>query len=371
MGALLVAVTAAGCLNVGPAVYPIGMCGTGGTNNLGVLRDAGFNLVLQGTARHELDTAWLYGLRVAGPAGLETGKPGNKEQVRQRIRESDGHPGLWAWFLADEPEMRGVSPAEVARANRLMKSLGARKPTLLVLFQGYAAQDYANLADVIGCDRYPIPWLPLANFSQHLKLARLALGRDKPLIAIIQAFDWKYYPEQLPEPPERLRPPTGAEIRCMTYCALAEGATGLMYYSYDDGPGRWRMVEHPETWRAVCDTVAEVRRRLPLFEGKHVWWNKNHRYADRERRFNAALLSSVSAVLVEVRPGNAVVPPGQYIVAVNTTDQEQGYSFTPPPGCGSGLPVFEEGRALVVDGGWVTDRFEPYGVHVYGPFRGL
>ena len=45
-------------------------------------------------------------------------------------------------------------------------------PTALVLFQGYEALDYGNISDILLIDRYPVPWLPLANFGQHVQMAR-------------------------------------------------------------------------------------------------------------------------------------------------------------------------------------------------------
>lgn len=351
--------------------YPLAISGTGSTSNLPVLRAAGFNLIVGGSSEQDLNAAARVGLGVITTVPVAWGKSIDTNQVQIKIRQSEGHPALQGWLLSDEPEMRGVSPDQVRELGRAVRALGARKPTYLVLYQGYEALDYAHCADVLCVDRYPIPWLPLANFGQHMKMARLALGRNKPLIAVVQAFDWAYYPTVMSEDPGRMRPPTREEIRCMVYCALVEGATGLMFYSYDDGPGRWRMAEHPETWRAVCDVVTEVRRRLPLFEGTHYWWDRNHRYGDPSRRFNAALLSSVSAARVRVTRGTAAVPAGEYIVAVNTTELDQEYSFALPAGRNSVVPVFEEGRVLAVDRGRVTDHFEQYGLHVYGPLGGL
>lgn len=155
----------------------------------------------------------------------------------------------------------------------------------------------------------------------------------------------------------------------MTYCALAQRVNGLMYYSYDDGPGRWRMQEHPETWEALCRVVKEVNTRLPLFQAEHVWWPKDQRWQDRDRRFNAALESSIDSVLLRVNEGNASVPQGYYIMAVNNTDQQHVYSFTPPFQVAGKVAVFDENRDLVAQNGWLLDTFAPYAVHVYGPLK--
>jgi hypothetical protein len=283
--------------------------------------------------------------------------------------------------LIDEPDLDLVSPDQVKQAQRFVKSLAPTKPTALVIYQGYEARDYANLTDLLMVDRYPIPWLPLANFGQHVQMARLALPPDKPLIAVLQAFDWSSCPELLPGE-TNLRPPTYEELRCMTYEALARGGNGLFYYAYDDG--RWKIREHPATWDALTQVVAEVNARRPLFQAKRIWWAKNHAFADRARRFNAALESSVTSCLLRVGTGNATIPAGDYVLAVNNTEWPQTYSFSVPrsrrgeraevreqksEGEMSEASVVGENRNVKVNQGWLADQFGPYAVHVYGPFR--
>ena len=308
--------------------FPIGIYAVPSTNDFRTIKDAGFNLVAGRADRAYLDAADGAGLGVLASPHTSAGPDFNAAGARQAVKDWDRHPALWAWYLVDEPDLNAVPPRQVIEAQRCLKTAGARKPTALVLFQGYEARHFANLADITMIDRYPIPWLPLANFGQHVTLARLAVARDKPLIAVIQAFDWSYVPELLPGE-QNLRPPTGAELRCMTYEALARGANGLFYYAFDDG--RWKMREHPETWAALQSVVREVNDRLPLFQATPVWWPKRHAFADRARRFNAALESSITSCLLRVRKGNATIPAGDYVLAVNNTDWTQTYSFNLPP----------------------------------------
>lgn len=349
-----------------PAFYPIGIYGVRDTNDLPVLRAAGFTVV-RGPARVSfLDAARAAGLRVLASPGTQAGPKFDAAQARQAVTSADRHPALWGWYLADEPDLARVDPALIARGHRWFKRQGAAKPTALALFQGYETLDYGRLTDWVLVDRYPIPWLPLANFGQHLRMARLGVGKDRPLFAIVQAFDWSYYPDLMPDKVS-MRPPTIQELRCMTYLALAERANGLFYYAYDDG--RWRMTDHPVTWAAVRSVVREVNERLPLFQARHVWWPQHTRYADRLRRFNAALLGSITTTRLAVRNGTPTVPAGQYVLAVNNTEHAQTWGFHPLAGDGEELPVLGESRTLRTEGGWVTDTFEPYAVRVYGPLN--
>jgi hypothetical protein len=217
---------------------------------------------------------------------------------------------------------------------------------------------------VMMIDRYPVPWLPLANFPQHVRLARLGVGRDKPLIAVIQAFSWAHYPELLAGKND-LRPPTFQELRCMTYSALAQRANGLFFYCYNDGS--WKMPEQPETWEALTRVVSEVRNRLPLFEAEHLWWHCVHEYPNESDGFNEALDSSVTPALVRVHKGNDTVPAGDYLVAVNTTARKLTYRVLLPRFVVSHIEAIGEQRQVPVTGGWIQDEFGPYDIHVYGP----
>lgn len=373
--------------------YPIGICGVPSVADFPVLRQAGFNVVMGTAERMYLDAAHAAGLKVWAGPGTTAGPHFDPVAARRMVAAFDRHPALWSWLLADEPELTWTSPAEVREAHQTLKRLGARKPTSLVLYKAHEALDYADIPDILLVDRYPVPWLPLANFGQHVTLGRLARGRERPLIPIIQAFDWSYWPDALPGE-TGLRPPNGQELRCMAYEALARGGNGLFFFAYE--AGRWRLRDHPETWAAVQAVVREVNARLPLFRAKRLWWPRQHGFGYRDRRFNEALESSVTSVLLRVEAGSPTVPAGDYVLAVNNTSWIQSYSFAlpvdasdklvpapahskrqparaaappTPEASASPVPVLGEGRTVVPEDGRLTDTFAPYAVHVYGPMR--
>ena len=155
----------------------------------------------------------------------------------------------------------------------------------------------------------------------------------------------------------------------MTYDALARGANGLFYFAFD--AGFWKIREHPAVWDGLRRVVAEVNERLPLFRAEQLWWPRELKFADPARRFNAALQSSITVRLLRVRGGNAVVPAGDYILAVNTTEQAHTLGFTLPPenAKADAVAVLGEARSLAPAAGWLTDEFAPLAAHVYGPLR--
>ena len=362
--AALLALGTAGCRVARPDAYPLGLYSVGSETNLAEISRAGFNLVTGPAKRGFLDAAKANGIAVLASPGSHAGDRFDAAKVRATVARHDRHPALWSWYLIDEPDMHSVSPGKVEAAHRFVKRLGATKPTSLVLYQGDSAKWYADIADITMIDRYPVPWLPLANFSQHIHKTRLATDLDRPMIAVIQSFDWTAHQNVLPGE-ENLRPPTEHELRSMTYSALARGANGIFYYSYADM--RLKERKYPELWAALKRVVAEVRSREALFEAEHVWWPKAHHFEEQATRFNAALEASVQSVLLRVKQGSKLIPPGYYILAVNTTPQFHTYRFRLPWNTVGKVPVAFEGRAAITDGSWVVDRFEPFAVHVYGP----
>ena len=360
-GVLLVA----GCQHPTSPSYPLGIY-TVPQPDLALVREAGFNLVTGPATDEYLDAAQAHQLRVLANPGTTAGKDFSEARAREVVRKYDRHPALWAWYLVDEPDLHRVPPEEVRKAHVYLKRLAVKKPTVVVLYQGGEALHYGNIADITMIDRYPIPWLPLANFPQHVRMARLSLGKEKPLIAVIQAFDWSYYPKLLTGE-TNLRPPTFDELRCMTYSALARRATGLFYYCYDDSS--WSITEHPPAWTALKAVVAEVNQRLPLFEAEHLWWPYFHHFPGPDRGFNAALETSVIPALLRVSRGNDTVPPGEYLLAVNNTERELTYRITVPEGSSDVIPVLGESRSAAITNARLQDNFGPFDVHIYGPLQ--
>ena len=353
-----------GCQVVNKTEYPVGIYSVGGSLNLPDIAEAGFNLVTGPAEIDYLDAAQRNGLKVLASPGSSAGESFDGVKARSTISLFDRHPALWSWYLIDEPDMHWVSPSKVEEAHNTLKRAGATKPTSLVLYKGDESQWYGNIADITMVDRYPVPWLPLANFSQHIHKTRLATDPIRPVIAVIQSFDWSAHQSVLPGE-ENLRPPTEYELRNMTYSALARGANGIFFYSYADMLLKER--KYPELWASLKRVVKEVRQRDALFNAEHVWWPKAHHFENQDTRFNAALEASVQSVLLHVKLGDQSISPGHYILAVNTTPLFHTYRFRLPWNVSDPVPVTFESRFANTDGSWVVERFEPFSVHIYGP----
>ena len=345
--------------------YPLGIYGVK-SNDFGVVSAAGFNVVFGAPDAAVLDAATRQGLRViAYPPALEKTNAASAANA-ERVRQTDRHPGVWAWYLADEPEMNRVSPGVLRERRQALRDVGARKPTAVVFYHAGEAIHYADASDIVMVDRYPVPWQPLAVASAQWRIGRLTAGPTKPFIAVLQAFDWRAHPELLPGE-KNLRPPSAAELRCMVYQALAQGADGLFFYAFESGP--WKLREQPATWDALRRVIGEVNDRRGLFLAERLWWPRAIELGEHADRVNATWDASIEPVLLRVTAASRTMPPGDYLLCVNTTPVPQLLSFGVPAKGLDSLPVLGEGRYLPVVDDWGLDDFAPYAVHVYGPFR--
>lgn len=342
--------------------FSVGIYSVRSADDLPMLKEFGFDCVVGPAETSFLQAADLTGLKVLAQPRCNRDSNLDSAEARLAMRLEVKHPALWAWYLADEPDLRRVDPQIIAKTHLHWKGTGVRKPTVVVLNNARTAIDYKQSADILMIDRYPIPWLPLADFGKHLELMRTALG-SRPWLAAIQTFDWDVYRDLLGLSISG-RPPTETEMRCMTYLALAHGARGVFYYEFE---GRWSMKKNPETWQALHRVVREVNVRRALFEADRKWWARRHVFGDHSTQFNEALDSSIQAVLLKIHHGSTEMPVGYYILAINTTRHTIDYQFTTPWPLPAGVNVFGEHRGLATNGDWMRDEFSPFAVHIYGP----
>ncbi|NQU11393.1 hypothetical protein HQ590_11415 [bacterium] len=113
-------------------------------------------------------------------------------------------------------------------------------------------EELVKVLDVSAPYLYPIPYQPVATVGEAVARARAATGGKKPLLPILQLFTWE----------AKDRYPTPAELKCMVYLALINGARGIGYYSYNYVAGKKDTnvaKEQPALWAAVKQINREVQ----------------------------------------------------------------------------------------------------------------
>jgi hypothetical protein len=286
--------------------FPIGIYGVSTIEDLETVYQAGFNCVKGPSNPEFLDKAHSLGIRVIASPGRPTDTP----EKLKKFQDADHHPALLSWYLVDEPDMHRIPPWKVAMDQRRLKAAPAKSPVSVVLYNGANVADYGTIPDILMVDHYPIPWMPLAHFAQHMEWARNSIPKDKPLYAVLQAFDWYYFRTVLPGETE-FRAPTFEELKCMTYMSLAEGMDGIIYYTMR---GReWDILKHPDVWNGLQQVIRSVKENDYLLTAKRQWWLAKSETLPYELRKNAALEPSISKTLFEDADGV------RHILLINTT----------------------------------------------------
>ncbi len=142
------------------------------------------------------------------------------------------HPALLAWYLNDELPLS--MHGELEARYRAVRDLDPDHPCWVVLYQVESLPGYVDTTDVLGTDPYPIPDPKrLAMAGQWTRRTVAAVGPYGGVWQVPQAHDTGCYVKDV-EGRKRFRAPTLTELRNMTFQCLAEGARGLIYYSYFD-----------------------------------------------------------------------------------------------------------------------------------------
>lgn len=118
-------------------------------------------------------------------------------------------------------------------------------------------EDVVAAIEVAAPYLYPVPYQPAASVGEAVARAREAPGEGKPIVPILQLFAWD----------AKARYPTPAELRCMAFLALAEGATGIGYYSYGSVTGHPKKTiaeVEPELWKSVKALNRELAEYAPM-----------------------------------------------------------------------------------------------------------
>ena len=178
---------------------------------------------------------------------------------------------------------------------------------------------YAKYADIFKSENYPIrKETPqpgeMAELSRDLRLATEDMkrgGANPPcLFTIIQSFvgwGWKRYPSE-------------AELRCMSYLAIALRVRGLTYYTYhsDNGKG---VSSTPERMRGFMKLTREISALSDHLVSR-----------DAEAQPRCEVLSGAKSAAYDQLPVAFLLKESGMFVAVNVTDAPLEARFTMPDG---------------------------------------
>ncbi len=264
--------------------------------------------------------------------------------VRARVREYRDHPALLAWYLNDELPQSFLP--QLQSHQRWVAEEDPDHPTWVVLYQVNEVAAYVNTFDVIGTDPYPIGRKPASMAGEWTAETFRQVAAARPMWQVPQIFNWGNY-AKTDEERSKGRTPTCEEVRGMAWQCIAEGATGLIFYSWFD------------------------LKRNPDVDFETKW-------ADMKRL--AEEIDRMAPVLLSVEPAEPITVDGAppawlhclvrghdgklYLIAVNDGDGEGDVTFRLPAGVKT-VREMSADRALESGDRTFRDRLPPLAVHLY------
>ncbi|MEP6671311.1 MAG: hypothetical protein ABJF10_19265 [Chthoniobacter sp.] len=171
------------------------------------------------------------------------------------IAEAKAHPALLAWYGDDEP---WGDLTRLHESYNTIKMLAPDPPVLIVQNNYSRLQDTAPAADIIATDPYPVPNVSLRAVVDATQAARRAVAGNKPVWTVLPQYGAKV--------------PTREELRCMAWLAIASGANGLGFFTWDErirdpqtgALKGWFTPEHPEQVEDLRVVLQELRSLEPV-----------------------------------------------------------------------------------------------------------
>ena len=277
----------------GKPFFPLGMYwGAITAEHLDIYTNAPFNCLMPYVwpKRSQLDLCAARGLKAF--ANIKSFRNGD---VKKRIKQIGNHPALLAWYVNDEAPLADLE--SYVSLYRALREADPQHPAWAVMDRLDDLRDFLPTCDIMGLDPYPVAQKPIGMVAERIRDGRASLFGTMPVWMVPQAFDWTWYRPHLRG---KERPPTLEELRSMTWQAIAEGANGVVFYSFH---GLFKFADKA-TFDSLWGSVVEVTREV--------------------KRFEDVLLS------VEPSPESVGAPPalavrtwrhggGVYLLAANTT----------------------------------------------------
>jgi hypothetical protein len=253
------------------------------------------------------------------------------------------NPGLAGYYVMDEAST--VFAPQIFADYQRFKALDPDSVTLGIAM-GSGGYYWRDNLDIFGMDPYPLygaepaNGFPLNKVGDWTTLTKNAVMDSRPFVTVLQFF----------QSTGNSRWPTTAELRNMTYMAIADGANGVFYWSLGAnalayvGTG-WtdQKVAYFDSLKSVTSEISGIEPALSSIDRPDLLASNS----------NPSIHTRVKVV------GNTV-----YLITYNYTNSPTSTTF----GFGNdvtAVSAYNEARTIDPSGNEFSDAFGPYEAHVY------
>jgi len=272
------------------------------------------------------------------------------EFVAERVGTLMHHPGLYAWYLFDEPDLahQYLAPDRIHRIHELIAKLDPFHPIILTCAGDTAVPKYRDSGtvywtQVYGDTRFVAGRLPKNRQDLRPETAHAAILHcyDRAQSGAFKeggAVDIAAFQPDVPT------------LRANAFMALTKQSSGLLWWWWGQGGrGTMTIARAPHAWQGLQEIIAEIQTIRPLLTG--------------EGESRSQILTPQEGVeihVLEKRVGNRVL-----LIAVNRDKEEVDIDFPLQfaPTNATGTVRVGQGPAKT-QGGKLRHHFPPIGVLV-------
>jgi hypothetical protein len=272
---------------------------------------------------------------VAGSGSEGLTRQQKMERLQKEVEMFRDHPALLAWYIADEPDGRGLPADSLRETYKLIKELDPYHPVSMVISSPRKTGEYREVTDIMMTDPYPVPNGNIGDVKEYTGKVWSNSWPEEPVWTVVQAFGGNEWWE---------REPDAREVRAMTYLAIIHGSTGVQYF-IRNSPNSFP--KSTATW-GECGTLAtEIAELTADILSPHpapvVIASEGSIHA---RAWNRRGLVTIAVVNVKNEPAEFTL-------------RMEDVTITIP------ADVMFENRKIVVADGVVKDMIDGYGTRVY------
>lgn len=321
-------------------------------DDLGQINTEVINFVIPYTGKRDVQKVKAY-LDRARDAGIKVMVEIPRIEVRkdhrwlitQFVKQLKDHPALHSWYLYDEPEYVQMSPRILERVYQAIKTEDPQHSIAIAFGKLDRVGTYLNALDTVLYFNYPC----YHDLPQFCNFENSGFGQLTANAAqFIKAKDnfWMvlqgYGEDKYGKPRNNRRLPSIEEEKYMIYSSILAQANGLLFWAHYLSQQQWIDT-------VLTPLLQELNEYLPAIT--------NRRIVPRVVVNNSA----IQARLFRNPQNNSLL-----LIALNHSSQttETEMALRPQVRVQTAR-VLQEDRTLALQQGALTDRFEPFAVHVY------